>query len=122
MVLGENCHVGTGVGIFGAFGFEAADCVGISPGVQIFTATTDVNADCLAYHSQATFEAKPFTGRVTIGRHSCIGANAVILPGVNIGAQVQVGACAVISKSLPSQGVYVGNGKYIRDRAPLKYA
>ena len=120
--LGDNCHVGTGVGIFAGHGFEAGDLVGISPGVQIFTATTDVDADCLAYHSEAQFEAKPKTGPVNIGYGSCIGANAVILPGVTIGQQVQVGANATIGKDLADFGVYVGPGKYIRDRVPLKYA
>lgn len=119
--LGANCHIGTGASIFATHGFYAADMVSVSPGAKIFTATTDINSDCLAYHREATFEAKPLIGRVKVGWGSAIGANAVILPGVTIGEQVQVGANATISQDLPDFGVYVGAGKYIRDRKLLKY-
>ncbi len=119
--LGSNCHIGTGAAIFGSHGFEAGDLVGISPGAQVFTATTDVDADCLAYHAEAQFEAKPKAGPVKIGFGTAIGANSVVLPGVTIGQQVQVGANATISKDLADFGVYVGPGKYLRDRTPLKY-
>lgn len=121
VTLGQSCHIGVGACIFGTYGFEAADLCSLSPGAKVFTATTDINADCLAYHAEAPIEAKPKTGAVIMGFGSCIGANAVVLPGVHIGNQVQVGANAVISKDCGDFGVYVGANKYVRDRVPLKY-
>ena len=48
-------------------------------------------------------------GRVTI-RESChFGARTVILPGVDIGPRVIVGAGAVVTKSIPPDSVAVGN-------------
>lgn len=48
-------------------------------------------------------------GRVTIGSRVFVGANSVVLPGVNIGDDVIVGAGSVVSRSLPGGGVYAGN-------------
>ena len=48
-------------------------------------------------------------GKVTIGNRVFIGANSTILPGVTIGNDVIVGANSLVSKDLPSDGVYVGS-------------
>lgn len=120
--LGNDCHIGTGASILAFHGFEAGDRVGISPGVKIFTATTDPRADCLAYHSTASFEAKPYAGPVRIGNSTVVGANSVILPNATIGSEVVVGACSTVKGALPSGWIYAGNpAKPIRAREPLKY-
>ncbi|KRG09131.1 acyltransferase [Staphylococcus sp. NAM3COL9] len=54
------------------------------------------------------------TGRVQIGDNTLIGANVTILPGVNIGANVKVGAGAVISKDIPDSALAYGNPVQIR--------
>jgi acetyltransferase-like isoleucine patch superfamily enzyme len=45
---------------------------------------------------------------IIIGDNVFIGVNSIIMPGVNIGNNVVVGAGSVITKDLPSNGVYVG--------------
>jgi maltose O-acetyltransferase len=49
--------------------------------------------------------AKP----VVIGRASWIGARAIVLPGVTLGAACVVGAGAVVTKSWPDGSVIAGN-------------
>lgn len=44
-----------------------------------------------------------------IGKKCFIGVNAVIMPGVVIGDEVIVGAGAVVTKSVPSNCIVVGN-------------
>ena len=46
---------------------------------------------------------------VTIGDNVWVGANCVILPGVNITDNVIVGAGAVVTKDLHEPGIYGGN-------------
>jgi acetyltransferase-like isoleucine patch superfamily enzyme len=49
------------------------------------------------------------TGSVTIGDHSWIGANAIIMPGVELGDFCVVAANSFVNKSFPSGSVIGGN-------------
>lgn len=120
--IGADCHVGVGVGIFGVYGFEAGDRVGISPGVQIFTSTADPSLDCLAYHKEASFEAKAFSGPVRVANNAVIGSNSVVLPCAAIGDSCVIGANSTVKGPLMAGLIYAGNpAKAIRAREPLKY-
>jgi len=46
---------------------------------------------------------------IFIGENIWLGARTTILDGVNISNNSVVGACSLVSKSLPEQGVYVGS-------------
>ena len=48
-------------------------------------------------------------GRVNIGCRTFIGARAVILPGVNIGNDVIIGAGSVVTNDVPDNSVVAGN-------------
>lgn len=48
-------------------------------------------------------------GRVIIGSNVFIGADALILPNVQIGCDVVIGAGAVVSKDVPDNSIVVGN-------------
>jgi acetyltransferase-like isoleucine patch superfamily enzyme len=48
-------------------------------------------------------------GDVTIEDDAWIGAAAVILPNVRIGAQAVVGAGAIVTKDVPARAIAVGN-------------
>ncbi|MFT6128006.1 acyltransferase [Patiriisocius sp. Uisw_017] len=48
------------------------------------------------------------TAPITIGNDVYIGVRAIILPGVNIGDNVVVAAGSIVTKDLPSNGVYGG--------------
>ena len=69
-----------------------------APGVKIISANHD-NDDYSRHIKQ-----KP----IRIGKNCWIGANAVILPGVELGDNVIVGAGAVVTKSFPSNMIIGG--------------
>lgn len=53
-------------------------------------------------------------GRITIGDNVFIGSGVTFLRGVTVGENVIIGACSLVNKSLPANGVYAGvPAKYI---------
>lgn len=57
------------------------------------------------------------TAPIVIGEDAFIGARAFILPGLTIGAGAIVGACAVVTKSVPERAIVAGNpARKIGDR------
>ena len=50
-----------------------------------------------------------YNAPIRIGRNCWFGANVVVVPGVNIGDNVVIGAGSVVTKDLPSNVVAVGN-------------
>lgn len=80
-------------------GIEIGDYTNIGPGVGIISANHD------PIDNSKHRPAPP----IKIGRHCWIGMNAVILPGVELGDYVIVGAGAVVTKSFPGHVFIAGN-------------
>lgn len=104
LVVGRGTWIGQAVFMHAAGGITIGRDVGVAPNVSILTSA----------HAEAGIDkpimAGPITlGPVTIEDHADIGIAAVILPGVTIGAGAQVGAGAVVTKSVPPLAVVAGN-------------
>ncbi|OHX65027.1 sugar O-acetyltransferase [Flammeovirga pacifica] len=78
------------------------DHVFIAPNVLIATAGHPIDPE---ERSAGVEFGKP----ITIGNKVWIGGNVVIVPGVNIGDNVTIGAGSVVTKDIPSNSVAVGN-------------
>lgn len=79
-------------------GVEIGEDTIFAPGVRIISAN----------HSEADFHVPVPAEPIRIGRRCWIGANAVILPGVQLGDHVIVGAGSVVTKSFPGGCVIAG--------------
>lgn len=84
--------------IQGLNGVTIGDGTIFAPGVKIISAN----------HSLEDYERWEKRPPVTIGKHCWLGANAVILPGVQLGDRVVVGAGAVVTKSFSAGSILVG--------------
>jgi acetyltransferase-like isoleucine patch superfamily enzyme/dTDP-4-dehydrorhamnose 3,5-epimerase-like enzyme len=112
--VGADCNICDGVFVEG--GAVIGDRVTVKPGVQVYTGVTledDVfvgpNAtftNDLYPRSRQWLDSHPTT---IVRRGASIGANATILPGVEIGTGAMVGAGAVVTRSVPPHAVVVGN-------------
>jgi maltose O-acetyltransferase len=79
----------------------------INDGVRILTAS----------HCTSCSDWKQVESDIYIDDYAWIAVGATILPGVSIGKGAVVGACAVVSKSVPDFSIVVGNpGKIISKR------
>ena len=103
IAISGGCYIQGGQGIY-----IGADTL-IAPGVKIISANHDP-------HDLATWiAAKP----IRIGRRCWIGANAVILPNVQLGDNVIVGAGAVVTKSFGAGCTIAGvPARIIKDSRP----
>jgi acetyltransferase-like isoleucine patch superfamily enzyme len=104
MVIGSGTWIGQQCFLHAAGGIEIGENVGIGPGVRILTSQhrlTDPSRPIM--HEAIDFAP------VRIGDGCDLGVNSVILPGVELGRGVQVGAGAVVTLSFSDYAVIAGD-------------
>lgn len=102
VILGEKVRIGIGSVVIGPVTF--GDHVGLGQNVFVsgFNHTYE-NGECDSNEQGLT--VKP----IKIGDDSHIGANCVVVAGVQIGKRCQIGAGSVVTKDIPDFSVAVGN-------------
>ncbi len=96
VVMGDRVTIKSGVQLWD--GLRIADDVFVGPNA---TFSNDSNRGASSY--QANVE------QTHLDRGASIGAGAVVLPGVRIGAGAMVGAGAVVTRDVPARAVVSGN-------------
>lgn len=101
--VGDNSTIGKGV-IWSSepYLISIGNNVQITNGVRFFT------------HGGGNIIRKEYPdfdcfGKIHVGDWAYIGSGSTILPGVSIGEGVLIGACSVVTKSIPSHTVAAGN-------------
>lgn len=109
--IGKNSGVGYGCEI--PNGVTIGENVMMGPNVIIYTQNHRTDRTDIPMREQGMCEIKP----VTIEDDVWLGARVCILPGVTIGKGSIIGACAVVSKSIPPYSLAVGNpAKVVKTR------
>ncbi len=102
MTLGKNSRrcffTAGGCYIQGMNGIKIGDNFFFASGVKIISAN----------HQTGNLDEHVFAEPIRIGSDCWLGANAVILPGVQLGDRVIVGAGSVVTKSFPDGAVIAG--------------
>jgi UDP-2-acetamido-3-amino-2,3-dideoxy-glucuronate N-acetyltransferase len=101
-IIGRYCRIRPNVTLGGYLTLE--DYVFLGNGVQH---CNDVYP--MAYEN----EPNPTFRQTVIRRHTSIGVNSTIMPGVEIGPYALVGAGTVITKDVPAYSIVIGNPMYI---------
>jgi len=114
MIIGPGTWIGQQCFFHSAGGITIGKHVGIGPAVKIISSFHDEEGTQKPIlHSRIEFAP------VIIEDDCDIGMGAIILPGVTIGRGGQIGAGAVVTKSLPPYVVAAGNpAKIIKTRQP----
>ena len=84
------------------------DFSGVSSRVSIYSSNDDYTGDFLCHPTIPAAYRNVKIGKVVLGKHAIIGAGSVILPDVEIGAGVVVGALSLVKEDCESFGVYAG--------------
>ncbi len=101
--IGDRCRIGRGSHIVGHWSLEIGDDIQTGPYVYITDQNHSYLDPVLPVGRQWPVEAG-----VRIGSGSWLGANAVILPGAELGEHVVVAAGAVVRGIVPARTVVAG--------------
>lgn len=113
-VVGADCNICDNVFIEG--GVVVGDRVTVKCGVQLWTGV-ELEADVFV-GPNATFTNDAFPRsrhwpseypKTLIRAGASIGANATILPGIEVGSLAMVGAGSVVTRSVPAKAIVAGN-------------
>lgn len=120
ITIGSHVHIACFSSITGGEPIEIGDFSAISQGCRILTGTDDFKG--WGFGNSTIDEKYRNTKRapIKIGSYCIVGANSVVLPGVEIGEGTTVGANSVVTRDLEPWGVYIGNRRIAeRDRASV---
>lgn len=117
--IGRNVHIAVQCNLAGGDpGITMDDFSGLAYGVQVFAQSDDYSGEYLTNPTVPDAYKVILKKPVRLGRHVIIGANSVILPGVDIADGCSVGAMSMIHKSTEPWGIYVGSpARRIRARS-----
>ncbi|MCX0394831.1 sugar O-acetyltransferase [Clostridium perfringens] len=105
---GKNVHFGNGV--YANFNLTMVDDCDIFVGNNVlFGPNVTLSAGTHPIHPELRSKQAQYNIPIHIGNNVWIGANSVILPGVNIGDNSVIGAGSIITKNIPSNVIAVGN-------------
>ena len=100
--LGSRVYVNAGCTLLDAASITLADDVQLGPCVQLLTSDHPRDA---RERARGLETAAP----ITIGTRAWLGGGVIVLPGVEIGADVIVGAGSVVTRSIKSGVTAAGN-------------
>lgn len=112
--IGADCNICDGVFIEG--GATVGDRVTVKSGVQVWAGVHLSDDVFVGPNATFTNDLRPRSrqwhetpGQTLVHDGASIGANATILPGLEIGRGAMVGAGAVVTRSVPPHAMVVGN-------------
>ncbi len=106
--IGNNIHISAYTALYGRYGIELQDFSTISARNLIFSATDDYSGTYLTNPMLPEEFTNVTGGKVTLEKHSIIGAGCIVLPNIRLGEGTAIGAMSLVNKSTDVWGVYVG--------------
>lgn len=118
LAIGRNVHIAVFVNLAGGEeGVLMGDFSGLAYASQVFTQSDDYSGRSLTNPTIPDEFKRETKARVTIGRHSIVGASSIIFPGVTLGEGTAVGAMTMVTKSTDPWSIYFGvPARKIKDR------
>lgn len=111
LVLGSYVHIAHACQIRSGGGIQIGAFVGLAAGVHVWSTSDDFSGrtSSCAMLPEHPIHRRPIRAKVSIGRHSILGAGVIVLPGSVIGEGVAVGAGSVVSGKLDPWTICVGS-------------
>ncbi len=108
VVIGDYIHVGAYASIIGGGEVVLEDFANISSRVSIFSSNDDYSGAAMTGPMVPAEWTNIDRAEVRIGRHAIVGCGAIILPGVDVGDGVAIGALSLVKSSCEPFATYCG--------------
>jgi galactoside O-acetyltransferase len=108
ITIGKYVHIGCYSSLIGQGTIILEDFSGISGRVSIYSSNDDYSGSTLAHPTIPDKYRNVFHGSIIIRKHAIIGAGSVILPNVEIGIGVVIGALSLVKSDCDEFGVFAG--------------
>lgn len=116
--IGNFVHIANHVSIIGGGVCVLEDFVGICAGVRIITGSDTISGEGIPSPLVSDKFRSYYRSHVICKKHSFIGTNVIIHPGVTIGEGVVVASGSIVTKDLEPWGVYIGMPAKKRNERP----
>ena len=118
VTIGRNVHIAVYVNVAGGEpGITFEDYSAIAYGSHIFAQSDDYLGYAMTNPTVPDRYKKETKLPIVVGRHTLIGTNCVIFPGVTLGEGTAVGACSLVIRDTASWSVYTGiPAKKVKER------
>lgn len=116
--IGNYIHIGCQSTLIGKGRITLEDFSNISSKVSIYSSNDDYSGDYMTNPMVPSKYTNVISDNVTIKKHTIIGANSVILPGVTIGECCSIGSLSLVKKDIEDGWIVAGSpAKKIRKRS-----
>ena len=108
--IGRNVHIAVFCNVAGGEkGIVFEDFSGLAYGCQVFTQSDDYSGRTLTNPTVPDRFKQEIKKSIRIGRHSIVGTNSLVLPGVELGEGTAIGAQSMVTKSTEGWSIYIGS-------------
>lgn len=108
ITLHSFIHISSYCSLGGRAGIIMEDFSGLSAGVRIFSASDDYSGEYMTNPTVPRQFTNVHAATVFLRKHAIVGANSVILPGVEIRQGGAVGAMSLVAKDIPAFEIHAG--------------
>lgn len=110
VTIGRNVHIAVFCNVAGGEkGVTLEDFSGLAYGCHVFTQSDDYDGRTLTNPTVPDKYKREIKKAIIIGRHSIVGTNSLIFPGVSLAEGTSVGALSMVTKSTEEWTVYLGS-------------
>ncbi len=106
--IGDYVHIASFTCFTGGGELYLEDFTSYGAGTKLVTGSEYFRGDCLTNPTVPEPYRVAKRSFIRIGKHSILGSNVTVMPGVTIGEGCAIGACSLILKDCAPWGIYAG--------------
>jgi len=110
VTIGKYVHISSFCSVSGGGEFTIEDFAGLSAGCFIISGSDDYTGKCMTNPTvPQEYKTHVLRAHTIMKKHSILGTNTVVLPGVTIGEGAATGAKSLVRSDLKPWSIYVGS-------------